>query len=267
MTPAWRRRGEVVAAAFTVMLVIAGACSGGDDDGTDAAGGDVVDDGTATDDELADEGGDGEPPADLPAECNSAPFDIELTIDSMPDYAGGVFTVDSALGVATPIVPNGDGSLDDLEMGDFTELAAETDLLLYTQWIGDHPFDRDSLGMFSGPEPPEGSVTFALTVVPPTEAGLAVGDVVDNNDEIAYDAITTFGTAGVFFQPAEGVDTFFLVDNLDEAQGGTAEILYVDDTWVCIRWDLAGETSQPQGTYSLSGVVSTPLERARTPFT
>ena len=204
------------------------------------------------------------PPADLPAEC--ATTSIELTIPAVPEYTGP-FEVESAVGVATPIVPNGDGSLDDLDPAEFEELGAETDLVFFTQWIGDHEFGPDDIGSFSGPEAPEGSVALGLTVVPTVSTGLQAGDVVASTDEFEYDSITTFGSVGLFFDPAEGIDTYFMVNLLDDAQGGTAEVLYLHDGWLCVNWKLAGETREPEGTYSLAGTVVTPFERAVTPFT
>lgn len=251
------------------------ASCGGDDDttsgpaATSAASDDTSDDtdNVDTDDTRTDGT---EPPAadlpDLPAACVGAPIEIELTMSGVAEY-GGPFTVDSAFGVATPIVPNGDGSLDDLEPSEFNELGAETDLLLYTQWVGDHPFGRDDIGFFSGPEAPDGKITLGLTVVPTSSAGLTTGDVIASGDEFEFDSITTFGSVGVFFQPAEGVETSFFVNNLDETQGGTADVLYVDDNWLCVDWQLAGQTNDPEGRYQVSGVVLTALERATTPFT
>ena len=110
-------------------------------------------------------------------------------------------------------------------------------------------------------------MTLGVTVVPTSATGLAVGDIISSGDEFEFDSITTFGSVGLFFQPAEGVETYFFVDNLDETQGGTAEVLYVDDEWLCIDWSLAGETGEPEGTYSMSGVLLTQLERQVTPFT
>lgn len=272
-------------ATLLLPLAFAAAC-GGDDDtsvapetggdeatvadpGAQEPSGEESTGGAATGDTTSDTAGDqtvdGGDTASLPAECTAAPFDIELTIDALPEYAGA-FTVTGAAGTATPIVPNGDGSLDDLDIAEWNELGAETDLLAYSQWIGDHEFGPDDVGFLGGPTPPTGAITLGLSVVPPTEDGLAAGDVVSHSDEIAYDAITTFGTVGAYFQGAEGVDTFFLVDLLDPEQGGTAEVLHVDDDWLCIAWDLAGETSNPEGTYTIRGTVLTPLERQTTPY-
>jgi hypothetical protein len=255
-------------------LLLIAACSGDDDTTTDEPAGD--DEASEPADEPAqppaDEPGDDEsdepagPPADLPTACTAAPVEIDFTMSALPEYPGP-FTAQSAIGQATPIVPNGDGSLDDLDISGFNALGAETDLLMYTQWVGDHPFDFDDLGFISGPEAPAGSVTLGLTVVPTSATGLAAGDLISSGDEFEFDSITTFGSVGLFFQPDEGVETYFLVNNLDETQGGTAEVLYVDDEWLCIDWSLAGETRDPEGTYSMSGVLLTQLERQVTPFT
>ena len=205
-------------------------------------------------------------PAGLPAECVQAPTEFEFTMTGSDTYTGA-FSVEAAAGSATPIVPNGDGSLDDLTPQEFNELGAESSLLLYTQYIGDHSFSADENGFLSGPEPPAGSITLGLTVVPISASGLATGDVIASTDEREYDSITTFGTVGVFFQPPEGTETYFVVNNMDEAQGGSAEVLYVDDEWLCVNWSLAGETREPEGTYSLNGTILTTFERKTTPFT
>jgi hypothetical protein len=237
-----------------------GDTSAADDTGSAADGtGDGIDESGAD--------GDADVPDDLPADCTATPFDIDVTISGFDDRYPGTFTVDGVAGTLTPIVPNGDGSLDDASPSEFQELGADSDLVLATQWIGDHPFGPADVGMMSGPTPPPDAITLGLSVVPPTEAGLVVGDIVSSDDEIEFDAFTTFATVGVFLQTSAGVETYFLVDNLDETQGGTAEILYASDEWLCVAWNLAGETRNPEGTYSVSGVVLTPVERQIVPFT
>lgn len=211
-------------------------------------------------------GGDDGSAADLPEVCTKAPFDFDVKFSGVPELASGPLAVETAVGIATPIVPNGDGALDDLDIAGFTELAAQTDLLMYTQWVGDHSFSADDISLFGGPGAPEGKMTLGLTVVPPAEPGLVVGDVVSSTDELAYDSITSFATTGVFREAPEGDSMYLIVNNLDEAQGGTAEILYVDDNWLCVDWKQAGETRDPEGTYTISGVVLTPLKRGDTPF-
>jgi hypothetical protein len=206
-------------------------------------------------------------PADLPAECAEAPFDLTVTIDGFPQ-AAGTLSVEGAAGTATPIVPNGDGSLDDLDMAGYRELGAETDLLTYTQWVGDFAFGPDDLGFLGGaPTLPGENLALGLSVTPPTETGLAAGDVVSSDDELAYDSITTFGTATVFLVAPDESETYLFTSGNDERHGGTATVLYVDDDWLCVDWDLAGATANPDGTYSVTGVVLTPITRGDTPFT
>ncbi len=260
------RRTALIAIAT---LCFVAACGGGDDTSSEPTDADATEQPAEEPADSGDTEGDDAlsgPPADVPAACTEAPIEIEFTLSAVPEYPGP-FSAQSATGQATPIVPNGDGSLDDLDPAGFKALGADTDLLLYTQWVGDHPFDSDDIGMFSGPQAPPGAVTLALTVVPTSQDGLTIGEVISSSDELEYDSITTFGTVGVFLQPGDETEMYFSVNNLDETQGGTAEVLYVSDEWLCVDWNLAGETNNPEGTYSLSGVVLTPLERAELPFT
>jgi len=282
------RRQLVTLIAVTVALA---ACGGDDDDTVAETAADTTPDAGQPDvdpesgspddttvgsvDGAADTGGEASEesdetpalPAGLPAECSESPFDLVVTMGGFPQYAGS-FPVDGAVGVATPIVPNGDGSLDDLDIPGFKELAADTDLLTYTQWVGDFPFGLDELGFLGGaPTLPGENVAFGLSVTPPTEAGLAAGDVVSSDDELMYDSITTFGTATVFLVAPDDVETYLMTNGMDETHGGTATVLYVDDDWLCVDWALAGGTRNPDGKYSVSGVVLTPLVRGDTPFT
>jgi len=267
-----------VATLFIPIVLFTAACAGGDDaasntdDTTTSAGsgsstdsavdvdGNVT--GDSTDDSESTEG----PPDGLPAECVETPFDIDVSLDAVTERSG-TFTVEGAAGTATPVVPNGDGSLDTLDPAEFERLGSETSILAYAQWVGNFPFGPDDIGFLGGPETPAGGVTLALSVTATSDTGLAAGDIIDDSDELEYNSITTFASVGVYYQPEDSSETWFLVDNLDDTQGGTAEILYVDADWLCVDWNLAGETRDPDGRYEISGVVLTPVERLTTPFT
>lgn len=237
-----RGRGAVAAAALA--LVATGGCS--DDSGGQGAGG------------------------DLPAACDTeTPLTIEVEGgEHLPGIDGPQFVATSIASSVQPILPDPDADPGDVDLDAVKREAAETDLVAYTVHLADFDLGPDDLAMF-GVTPPADGTLLSLTVVPPTEAGLATGDVVEGGRP-EFESTTTFATLGMFYDsglndPDDGV---FLGTEGEDA--GRAEILHVDDERLCLSFSQSGPIfgTDTDAQWSIDLTVATELGPRQTlPFT
>jgi hypothetical protein len=259
-------------AVLAAVIVLAAACSGDDTAATsdEAVPTQAADDGAQTNETTNSTDA---PPAGLPPECVETPYDLAVSATGI-DGLDGEFTVATAYAKPQPIVPDpdqgGDGG-DGQSQEDFLEaveeskqLAAETDLLLYAIWLADFPFEESDIAFLGGPRPEAGGTVFALTIVPTDEGGFAAGDTVNATAEFGYDTFTTFAPMGSYMLTDLAPESFVLYIG---DPPGTAEILHLDEDWICVRWDDAASTRQPDGDLTISGTILAPLtEREALPF-
>lgn len=262
--------------AVLTILLLAAACGGGDSG--DSTG---SEDAAAETDSAADSAetdgppsaADGEVPTGLPDECVETPFEIEVDATAI-DGLDGPFTVETAIAKPQPIVPNPDQGAeggDEQTQAEFLEaldeaklLAAETDLLLYAIWIADFGFDASDIAFLGGPDPEPGGTVFGLTIVPTRESGFMQGDTIGGEDEIEYDTFTTFAPMGSYMLTDLAPEAFVLYSGIAPGQ---AEILFLDDAWICVRWQDSASTRGPDGDLSVSGVILAELTaREELPF-
>ena len=255
-----------VLAALVAGALLAAACGGGGSDDSDAAdsGGPTTDDSSTTETETTAEAvttPSDSLPGDLPARCMDTPFDLNVNADGIAGL-DGTFTVETALAKPQPVVPNpdlgGDGG-DEQTTEEFLEgveeakrLAAETDLLIYIIWLADFAFDADDIAFFGGPDPEPGGTVLGLSMTPADESGLAAGDVVQATDEIQYETFTSLGPMLSYLRTDLAPDTFLLYSG---EPTGSAEILYLDESWICVSWNDQATTSGPDGDVTISGVI------------
>ena len=235
-----RKRAGIVGLGLALVLVLVGC--GGDDGGGDA-----------------DRGGDGggDAAAELPAECPDGPVRVAIEGgELLPGIDGPEFAATSQLVTVNPIV------LEEVPEGDIDaarEAAEATDLLSYSIYLADYELDEDSLGLLGLSSPPEGGTHLAFTVVPPTEEPLATGDVVEAGTP-EFESTTTFATMGLLYETGDTAgDSVFL--GSDTEGSGEAEILYVDDEQLCLRFTQEGTIfgGDAEGTWSVDTVVAGPI--------
>ncbi len=261
-----RKRLSVAQSVILVLVLFAASCGDDDSDPEDIDEG-AVDLSLDDEDESSDDSeGVGEAAGPLPDECVIAPTTLTIEGEGVPI---GSLDVVSGYAKPIPIVPNGDGSLDDLGIAEMNDLGAETDLLLYTIYLSDFEIDPSSISNFSGPSPDEGTgdTTIGFTVVPTSEHGIATGDVITAEDELAYDPITTFAPMGVFFESDAAPDGFF---STSAPNDGTVEVLHLSEDYLCLAWTQSGDFNdgEASGTWSIDAVVAAEmLDRSDLPFT
>lgn len=243
-----RARAAVVALAVG-LLAVAGC--GDDGDGAAAEG----DPAGALADAGDENGGDADPAAELPEACPAElPYEIELVSEaSLPGVVDGTFEAVSAVAVAQPLLPGED----DLGFEEARQRAAETDLLSYSVYLADGPLaDADVSGLAI--TPPEGATLLGFSVVPPTETPLAIGDVVPGGRP-DYDSITTLANLGVSIRTDVTDDApAFATDG----ESGEAEILHLDEDWICLRYEQEGSVfggADNGATWSVDVVVAGPI--------
>lgn len=263
-----------------MVALVAAACGGDNSDDSDAA--QETEDAEEADESAADpptgeptNGSLGEPPGGLPPECLEVPYEINVSASAISGL-DGAFTVDTAYATPQPIVPDpdqgGEGGNEQTQeefietVEESRRLAAETDLLLYAIWLADFPFEESDNAFLGGPDPQPGSggTALSLSIVPTTEAGFVTGDVISASDTLTYETFTTFDPMLSFMVTDLEPEAFMLYSG---EPAGTAEILYLDEDWICVSWDDAASTRNPDGDITISGIMLAPLtERQELPF-
>jgi hypothetical protein len=259
-----------------VLLALVAAACGGDGSGNSAAeataDATVTADATAPETEATTAAESGVAPSGLPEECIEAPFELEVTADAIAGL-DGPFTVDTAFAKPQPIVPDPDQGGESTEQSveelqaeiDRSKLeAAETDLVLFGMWLADFPFDEGDIGLFGGPDPEPGGTVLGLSIVPTETSGFATGDTISAADDLQYDTFTTFAPMGSYLVTDIEPDASLVYQG---EPSGSAKVLHLDENWICVSWDDAGSTRSPDGTISISGVITAPLTaREELPF-
>ena len=262
--------------AVVALLVV--ACGGSDSDDsesaaeTQAAG---TDESTGTEPTTPEQSAasTGEPPPGLPPECVEAPFEINVDASSIAGL-DGPFPIDTAYANPQPIVPDpdqgGEGGNEQTQdefleaLEESKRLAAETDLLLYSVWLADFPFDESEIAFLGGPDPRPGGTVLGLTIVPTDPAGFVTGDVISGSDEFTYETFTSFLPMTSYLLTDLEPETFMLYSG---EPTGSATVLYIDEDWICLSWEDVASTRSPDGDITISGVMLAPLTaRQELPF-
>jgi hypothetical protein len=227
------------------VLLLAAACSNDSDSG--AGGGEDADNGATTTAAAA----------PLPEECTiDPPFEIPITGgELLPGVDGPTFEVQDAAALAIPITPDPDGELT-FETG--RAAAAETDLLGYTVYVADFSLDDAGVEGGFGLTAPVDGTYIGFTLIPPTLDPIATGDVLDV-DVPEYESVTTFGVVGVTY--ATEVAEEFPSLSFDPSNPGRAEVLHVDDEWVCFTFTKEGDLfgGDAEGEWAIDTVLSAPI--------
>ncbi len=211
---------------LAAVAMLSAACSGSSGSADESGGANSA---------AGSDGGDGS--AAAPAECDrEPPYTIRAEGHNEPAGGAAEWEVTHALAQRVPIVPGESGELlegEEKEAAD--EQARTTDLALIGFQLADFPLEREELEGFgfAQPEPPAGATLVSVGIVPPTEAGLAAGDVVTAGDP-EYDSVTSFSTLSVVVQTSERSHS----DNAFTDMTGEVEILALDDESVCARADV-----------------------------
>lgn len=251
-----RPTSSLLALLFAAILALA-AC--GDDGGS---GGDDGSGSETPTDEGTDEGG-GEA-ADVPDECGEPPLTMALEGFGETPAGSADFEITDAVVRRVPIVTGVDGTTGDPdELAELEARAAESPVALYSLYVADFDIDRSSLEGFGFGEvtPDPGGTVGTITIVAPTDDGLAVGDVVDGDTEITLDTTTTFAPIGLLVATDErsGSDPYTGVE-------GQVEVLALGDDVLCLDVDitLIGLDGEPVS--SAAGTVVAPIVRPAPSF-
>lgn len=196
----------------------------------------------------------------LPAACKLAPVTVAMTAGGEHPAGSDTFEATAATARRVPILP-GEMTFDPAELSGLEKKAAVTPMAAYTLYLADFDLATDLLeGVSPVPvSPTEGQTLGALTVLPPTEGGLAVGDVITDG-EPEYETTSTLKNLSLTVY-ADGDTTPQAYTDVT----GQAEVLAVDDTTLCLDVDVTFE-NQGEPTYALKGVVAAPVVRAGDAF-
>jgi hypothetical protein len=217
-------------AIIVVSTLFSGAC-GGDDD----TGGDVTDETTASTADSADSASDS---AEGQAEANTE------EAAAMPDGcpASVPFTTSARFA--------GEGALQAFEVLDAVALS-RADGAAYTIYLADFDMDDDTNWGFAVPEVPAGSTL------------IATGLDVFNADPATLEPLEVGSSGPLFAEAGEGVTATFisvtseLVDASSVNQMGTATLLHLDDSQVCIEVDITSDSG-----IAFSGTLAAPIAAA-----
>jgi hypothetical protein len=198
--------------------------------------------------------------ASVPEACVAPPTTITLQAAGERPAGGEAFEVTDAVARRVAILP-GEMAFDPASLSGLENQAAVTPLAMYTLYLADFRLPDDELAGVGFGEivAPPGKTVGALTLVPPTEAGFAEGDVVTDG-ELEYEPRTTLTPLGL--------TVFTDGDTTGQAYTdvtGQAEILQLDDETICIAFDVTYE-NQDELVYRGKGVVQAPVVRAADAF-
>ena len=210
-------------------------------------------------------GGDAQPAADLPEACvENGP--LQVTSDQFPQFASGTFTPSKTVVTQTRVLPGEDVA--NMPKDDLHALADEKGFAAYRVNIANFDLDPQEFWYFlSTPTlPNDDSLYIGMGLYPLTTAGLKAGDVLDyqKNPEYSADMITTTGSSIAIYIESN-IDNLY-VGGYTDAYTGTAEVLYIDETHLCVKWDVTMPLLPPDGstdkTISIKGVTSGPVKEA-----
>ena len=211
-------------------------------------------------------GGGGETSSsNLPSDCvENGP--LQVTTDQYPQFASGTFTPTKTVITQTRVLPGEDVA--NMPKDELRAMADEKGFAAYRVNVANFDLDPQEFWYFlSTPTlPAEDSIYIGMGLYPLTSAGLKAGDVLDyqKNPEYSSDMITTTGSSIAIYIESNIDDLY--VGGYTDAYTGTAEVLYVDDSNLCVRWDVTMPLLPPDGstdkTISIKGVTSGPVKEA-----
>lgn len=248
-----RRTGTRPFALLAAVGLVLVAC--GDD------GGGATEDPT---DEATPGGDGGSGGTEVPDSCEAVP--LTMAVEAFGDHPAGAaeFEVVDAVVRRVPILLGVDAPAADAEELEAMQArAAESPVALYSLYVADFEIDRSVLEGygFGDITPPPGGTIGVLSIVPPTEEGLAVGDVIDGDAEIAYETTTTFGTLGLMVLS----DTRTSQDGYS-AISGQVEVEALGDDVACLAVDVSFLDFDDQPVSRIAGTVVAPVVHADPSF-
>jgi hypothetical protein len=194
--------------------------------------------------------------------CDGPP--VRMRLESRDPAAGGSrFRVTDGVARRVPILTGRDGpATTRKETEELRDEAAETKLALYQVHLADFRIPRRLLtgelaSAFATPTPEPGQLVGTLSIVPTKRRGLRAGDVVDVDDEIRFDTVTTFATVGLGITTADG-------ETGSGTPSGEVEIVAVDDDEICVDVDFQ-LVDDGQVVAAAQGTVSVPVVRSANP--
>lgn len=201
-----------------------------------------------------------EPAAELPAECVGAPVTVEAVAAGERPAGSEAFEATDVVALRTPILP-GEMAFDGSGLSGLQSKAEITPLAAYSVYLADFDVPREeiagrALGVLA---PPAGQTLAVLSLVPPTEAGLATGDVITAG-ELGYETNTSFTQLALAVY-VDGSTTGMAYTDVT----GQAEVLHVDDEQLCVAFDVTFE-NQGELVYAGSGTVLAPVVRSDPAF-
>ena len=203
--------------------------------------------------------------ADLPEACvENGPLQIES--DLYPQFASGSFTPTKTIVTQTRVLPGVDVA--NMDKDELVKMADEEAFAAYRVNIANFDLDPQEFWYFLATPtlPNEDSVHIGMGLFPLTAAGLKAGDVLDytKNPEYAADMLTSTGSSISIYIDSHVEDVY--VGGYTDAYQGTATILYVDDSNLCVDWDVTMPMLAPDGssdkTITIKGVTSGPVKEA-----
>jgi hypothetical protein len=212
------------------------------------------------DDAASDEATTSTTTAPLPAECQQVPATLDLRADGDQPAGDANFEATEAVALRTPILP-GELAFDGPSLSAAQSQAEITPLAAYSLYLSDFAIDPEelrgrSLGMVT---PPTGKTVGVLSLVPATEDGLAVGDVV-TSDELGYETNSSLRQLSLMVLTDGNTVGMPYTDVI-----GQAEVLALDEQQICVAFDVTFE-NQGELVYAGKGTVAAPVVKSDPAF-
>lgn len=202
-------------------------------------------------------------PADLPAECVPAPFEVVAQRDGEQPAGSAAFGVVGTAALPIPLVPDKAGALSPAQV---SEQGASTDLLGYVMFFGDEAFGPSDVSMFGGYAPTAaGASRGTVSIFPKTTTPIAVGDTLTPGALDGLEMVTTLQSVLMDFKATPDELTSYL-----NTIAGTVTVLALTPTSLCLDVDLTWEYSQGStalGTLTVKGIFTAALAPRSLPFT
>ena len=198
--------------------------------------------------------------AALPAECQAPPVTLDLRAEGERPAGSEAFEATEAVALRTPILP-GELAFDGSSLSAAQSKAEITPMAAYSIYLSDFEVDREELtgrglGLIT---PPDGGTLGVLSLVPATEEGLAVGDVV-TSEELGYETNSSLRPLSLMVL-ADGEMAGMAYTDVT----GQAEVLALTDDQICVDFDVTFE-NQGEIVYAGSPVVAAPVVRSDPAF-
>jgi hypothetical protein len=197
---------------------------------------------------------------ELPAECVAAPVTVDVRAEGERPAGSEAFEATDVVALRTPILP-GEMAFDGSGLSGLQSKAEITPLAAYSVYLADFEVPRAELtGVSLGRiTPPAGQTVAVLSMVPPSEAGLATGDVITSG-ELGFETTSTLTPLSLTVF-TDGDTTGMASTDVT----GQAEVLHVDDEQLCVAFDVTFE-NQGEVVYTGAGTVLAPVVRSDPAF-